>query len=112
MPIKVVKKKILFLTFKIPANIFGIKKGIGNNLETKSIVIGCFSTNDLNLKTILYFGLVDVSPQLYFINKKANIAPIVAANRQTIKPNDNPNKSPASIFKNGLTGTEKNTVKI
>ncbi|AKE20998.1 hypothetical protein RO31_0945 [Francisella tularensis subsp. tularensis str. SCHU S4 substr. NR-28534] len=40
MPNKVVVKKMLFLTFKIPAKIFGTKKGIGNNLATKSIVIG------------------------------------------------------------------------
>lgn len=44
--------------------------------------------------------------------KKANIAPNVAENRQIKKPNINPNKSPASIFKNGLIGIEKNTVKI
>lgn len=112
MPNKVVVKKMLFLTFKIPAKIFGTKKGIGNNLATKSKVIGWFSTKDLNLEIILYFGLVDASPQLYFINKKASIAPIVAANKQTMKPKTNPNKIPAKIFKNGFTGTEKNTVKI
>ncbi|BCD90197.1 hypothetical protein fh0823_03360 [Francisella halioticida] len=57
----------------------------------------------------MIFELLEFSPQLYFIIKKVNIAPIVADIRDTTKPNNKPNKSPPNNFRKGLIGMEKKT---
>lgn len=112
IPINVQKKNTLFLTFKIAAAIFGIKKGIGINLEKMRILTGYLLTNKLNLSNNLFLYDLGDSPQLYFINKNINIAPIVADSKDAIKPRHSPKTRPDNIFKNGLIGMDKNTLNI